>query len=519
MRNCEIVNEVFYKGKHYYEVVTKNSNKHFYFKDFSGDDIKIISKEEYDKIINSSKGLSTKNRMARKLILPVILSGMISSSLSGCSKNSDKNAEPTKIEVTDNKDDNKKKNNNYTVITSEYYNPLTIKDLEKYGVEFIKKSDCSYSLGNNSVYEVNNLDFSKIPDNKIFRNITKNNYIKSKDFDMIVDVTWDDCIELINQKNIDDKYKKVFVNAIEKYKNLGLEKGLPILYQNIKNTNFIINRNHPSAQFSSKSHELTIGNVEIDDFIIQSKDKLIEKGFFDEKEFEDVLTQYQYILTHELAHMIAIYYDDQTGKDISNSSYYAIVGENDEILGIVDFGVFLAEGFADYLTFETLNRKPNKFYGYPLNSCIYITYKEMLGINSIEELRTLTISDLLTRLEELGIINAIDLLAISEDPVHSDLTALYQPQDTYLNERNSYTYILESIFDGYAYSEMEKGVSTEEITKVFNNIIEIIKNRVTTKYVNGELCVEGTVGYNYISITELEEYIKDFEEQVKKYLK
>ena len=513
MGKCEIVDSKKFEGRVYYKV--KNGEKDFIFRKVQDDDFEIVNYNEFSKIFEEKKDNKLKT-VIKSALMPIILTTMITSSLSGCSKKSDNKVEPTKIE--NNVDDNNDFNNEIPI---NYFNPMKIEDLKKYGVKCTKITDYCSTI-NAAIYEVDNLDFSKLPDNEIFYYTNGINYNKSYNFDLDENVTWDDCINEVNKKDIKDEYKKIFINAIQKYKTLGLEKGLPIFYDNIKNSDFINDLSHPSAEFSSKNHTLTIGDVDIEDnpIFYKSAQALVDSGFLTKEEFDLLLTQHEYILTHELGHVISCYHDSKTGKDMSNTCYYAFVDkETNEIFGIADMGLCLEEGLADYLTYEATGRKSTKLYGYPLNQCIYLAYKEMLNIDSIEELRTLDTNKLIGKLKKIGISNAADLVVISEDPVRSDYSALYSPEVFDSKEKTNNTDIVLYIFEEYIESQLLNGKSNEEIKGVLDKIIEDYKERITTREINGELCIEGTMGYNYLSITELEEYVKQLVPNKQLYLK
>ncbi len=516
MRNCEITNEVFYKGKHYYEVVTKNSNKHFYFRDFSGDDIKVITKEEFDKVLNDKNGLSIKNKIASKLILPVIISGMVTSSLSGCSKNSDKNIEPTKVEINQDSIDDI---NEPTIIDDNYYRVLTVDELKKCGVTFDLVDDKSIVYGDVLIYKVNNIDLERIPKNIIFEGLEKN-YKRVDNINFDTNVTWDDCIKEIKNKKIDEKYEKLLINVVEKYKSLGLEKGLPLLYNNIKNSEFVMDPLHPSAMFQHFAHKLIIGSADIknNEFELEGLRMLVNEGRLTEEEYNLSLTQDEYVITHEPGHMISVYYDDATNELLTSDGIYAVVEKgSNKIFDFIDLGQFLNEGFADYLTYEVINRKPTKMYGYSINQSIYLAIKEMFGLNSIEELRTFNIDKFMNKLKEIGFSTIFDWALFFDQIVISDLDILYGRANE-INEID-YTEVLETFFQEYYDAQIKNGLSNEEIKEVFDRIIKNIRDRVAITNKNGDLVVEGTYSYTFMCTSCLEEYANYITSQKTKSLK
>ena len=524
MRNCEIVNEILCDENHYYDVVTKNTNKHFYFKQLSKDEIKVISFDEYNKVLNNSKGLTAKNKIIRKLVLPVILSGMVTSSLSGCSKKSESNVEPTKTEINqdlmdDIKSGKKIDSNEDGSITyhDDYEKKLTVDDLKKYGVKLELVTSYSPCLGY-SIYRVDSLDLNKVPKNILFEQDNVS-YNKSYNVNLDMNVTWDDCIKEIEKKNIDEKYKKILINAIEKYKTLGLENGLPMFYDNIKNSRIYNDNNYNIAFFDHINKELVIGEIDIEKNkeLKSMLDELKKLNKISNEEYNMVLTEHEYILTHELGHAISSYYNSKTYELVSNKSDYALVDPaTNNVEAFFQVGKFVSEGYADYMVYEVLNRKPNEVYGYPINQCLYLMIKEMLNINTIEELRTLDTDKMIQKLGELGFEDPFDRAFILEDSVNTDYSATADPY--YQINNNDFTPYFELFFAEYYMAQTKNGVSKEEIREVFNKIIKDIKERVYTSKIENELYVKGTGGATLLNISSLENLIDVITNQ-KSYLK
>ncbi len=505
MRNCEIVNEAFYDGKYYCEIITKNSGKHFYYKGFSDLDLKVISKKEYDKAINS-KGLPIKNRIARKIVLPIMLSGVITSSISGCSKEKENKVEPTRIEVQDNKEQN-----NY-INDVDYYKEYTIDDFKKWGIDVELETNYSEAY-QCAIYKINNIDLAKVPKSVLFENFDTNlNLVPNIDLD--INVTWDDCIKEIEKKDIEEKYKKILINLVEKYKTLGLEKGLPIFYNNIKKSEFIRDYTHPSAMFVTTKHQLIIGNADIkeDKKFLESVKIMLEMGELTEEEYNDVLTEEEYILSHEPGHMITTYYDDETGEKLDFDCYYAAVDpKTKKVQGIIQLGRFVGEGFSDYITYESINRKACRMYGYPINQCFYIACKEILKLESNEELRTLSSEKLIEKFRNIGFESPFDWAAIFERIVNLDYEALYNPEEG-IREIDT-TDIIECLFQEYYETQINNGVSKEEIKKVFDKIINEIRDRIVVTYEDDSLMIKGTFGYTTLCTSCLEEYANEIVNQ------
>ncbi len=382
---------------------------------------------------------------------------------------------------------------------------ITVDELKESGAKLELTSSCSPTIGYGSIYRIDSLNLKKLPNNVLFEDMvsfTKNNNVK-----LDTNITWDDCIEEIKNKNIDEKYKKILVNAVEKYKTLGLEKGLPILYDNIKNSRFYSDNNYDIAFFDTEGKRLVVGRIDVNDYP-ELKTWAKESGMFSEEEYELLLTEHEYILTHEFGHMISSYYDPKSHKIIENKNYYAVVNpENNDVDGIIQLGKFTSEGFADYMVYETLNRKPTKIYGYPINQCFYLMMKEMFGLNSIEELRTLDFDKVVQKLKELGFENPFESALLLEDSVNEDYKATSSP--FYQIEMPDYTGYMCKFFEEYYNAQINNGVSKDEIKEVFEKIINDMKERVYTSVVENELCVQGTGGRTLLSISCLEDSLDD----------
>ena len=492
MRNCKTLNEFEYGNKKYYLVMSK-SGKYYYFKQI-GEDIKVISSKEFNKNLNESKRIksSLKTKLAKKIAIPALISSIAMSSLSGCGK-----TENEDITIETNEDysnDNDLQENTF----------LKLEDLTNMGYKLEKVVDESKTMYGASVYNLTSYDFSKTSNNPY--KLLKNKYNNTYDVPLDANVTWDDCIELINKKNIDENYKEIFRNAINGYKELGLNNGLPILYDNIKNTDFIVDLSIASAYFDSYDHKLVIGNINI------KKDKNLynqlvlakDKGIFSENEFNDILEQEKYILTHEFGHMLSSYYNEKTGDDLSHIDYYALVDPyNEDVLGIVQLGKFLSEGFADYMVYETNKMKPNRALGYPINQCLYITIKEMLDLD-INELIKIDTIKLTNKLKEFGIIEPFDHVSLFESSTEID----YSLMDGNLEQQKiDFTFYLDLLFYDYYCAQLNKGIKEEEIQKKLNNIIEIIKKRVQITSKGQDLYAEGSAGLTYINLCYLKNHI------------
>lgn len=452
---------------------------------------------------------------------------MVSSSLSGCSKDTESKAEPTKVEINQDlvdairsgKEFDLNEDGSITYRDDSYDRILTVDELKKCGMEFELVTDNSMVFGDVLIYKVNNIDLKKVPNNILFEGLEKN-YKKVDNIDFDTNVTWDDCIKEIEKKNIDEKYKKILVNAVEKYKTLGLEKGLPMFYSNIVNSEFVMDPSHPSAMFQHKAHKLVIGCADIKDdkANLEAMQILKEMGYLTDEDIELSLTQEEYIMSHEPGHMISVCYDEKTKQTIDIDNIYAVVEKGtNNILTITEVGKFLGEGFADYLTYEVLNRQPTKIYGYSINQSVYLSIKEMLNINSIEELRTLDTDKFIKKLKEMGFEYTFDWAFIFEQIVNGDLSALYTPENGV--SEVDYTEVLQRFFLDYYNAQINNGVSNKEIGEVFNNIIETIRERVAITNKDGSLVVEGIFGYTTMCTSCLEDLANYLTSQKTKSLK
>ena len=520
MRNCEIINEVFYKGKTYFEVVTKNSNKHFYFRKFSDDDIKVVSKEEFDKALGSN-GKSLKNQIASKLILPVILSGMITSSLTGCGKSNENNAEPTKVEVNQDlidaiksgKEFRLEEDGSITYIDNtkpkDYEKTIKLEELEKCGVELEKVADGSMYYGDASIYMIKKMEIKKLPKNILFEGL-QYDYNRVDSVDLNTNVTWDDCIALIDSKDFKEEYKTILKNAVENYKNLDLDNAIPILYENIRSSKFVMDKTHPAAMFDAQGHRLVFGSINVgeDKELYNQMVQLKELGFYTDEDCELLLEQHIYIGTHEPGHMTSSYYDPKTGDSYNTYDYYiAVDNQTKEVLDIIQMGKFAGEGYADYLTYEGTKRKPCKMYGYSVNQCFYLACIDVLGINSLDELRTLNTEKLIEKLGEFGFESPFDWAMIFERIVTLDYNALYNMEANNID----LTEALITFLDEYYSIQKNKGISDEEIEKSISNIIDTIGKRVTTTENNGEKTVQATAGFTTISLDTVEQYYESYD--------
>ena len=96
--NSKIISTKKFEGRIYYKVIS--GDKEYILRKVQDDDIEIVDYNKYSKIFEENVKKQSKLKTAvQNTLMPVILTTMITSSLTGCGKKSESNAEPTRVEV------------------------------------------------------------------------------------------------------------------------------------------------------------------------------------------------------------------------------------------------------------------------------------------------------------------------------------------------------------------------------------------------------------------------------------
>ena len=509
------------EGQIYYRVTS--GDKELLVRKYKDDDVKIVEAKEAMKVLNTKKN-SIKNLIG-KFLMPIILTGALSTSLTGCnteekepgttiiSEEEPEKDDPFKEKIIIDEIDNNKtddKNSN-TDTTKDIDSHVDMKDLNNAGIEMDKLLD----VPGFDIYAIKKMNLETIPNNYNFWPIKISIDRTSNIVETNEEITWDKITSAIDEKNIPDNYKQTFKDIIENYKNVGISsQGMTVLYNNIKKSNFKIDHTIMSSYFNQYTNEMVINDVDItsDPEYLNSIKAGKESGYFTDEEYNLMLLQDEYVLSHEFAHMLALYYDQDTHQELNNAGLFLFYSKIDDQVNYVDTNdEALTEGFADYMTYETSGIKTNKNFGYAVNQVLYLTLTDMLDINSIEDKRQLNTPDLFNKMSEFG---------FYKEYLCKLYTYINLPcQQSHISREGgsigvdrcvNFTEYIKEIFDMYTSIQLHKGVSIDEIKDKLNGIINKWSERIVHYDINGNDYIVDALGNATVSITDMRTIVNNY---------